>query len=128
MTTKEQKIKEIIDTQLKRWVDIGLNRLPVKIEDEMVEPNQDKTEEWRMWYPIDSRITKQEIEEFEKQVMVVANLKFSESQKGDSNGIEMLISMGILFLRIIKVMLKNLYLGLNLPRSFNYEDINYRWK
>lgn len=68
MTTKEKKIKEIIDTHLKRWVDIGLNQLPGKVEDEMAEPSQDKGEEWRIWYPIDSRVTKQEVEEFENQI------------------------------------------------------------
>jgi hypothetical protein len=64
----EQKIKDIIDTYLKKWIDIKLNKLPRRIETEMADPNQDKKEEWRIWYPIDSKVTDSEIEEFETQI------------------------------------------------------------
>ncbi|WP_199563195.1 hypothetical protein [Runella aurantiaca] len=65
---KEQKIKNIIDTYLKKWVDIELNKLPGQIETEMSDPNQDKNEEWRIWLPIDSKVTDSEIEEIEGRI------------------------------------------------------------
>lgn len=54
---KEQLIKTKIDFYLKKWVDIELNKLPGQIETEMSDPNQDKQEEWRIWFPIDSKVT-----------------------------------------------------------------------
>ncbi|MBL7813880.1 MAG: SMI1/KNR4 family protein [Saprospiraceae bacterium] len=65
---KEQKIREIIDHNLKKIVDIELNKLPINIEEEMSDPNQDKNEEWRIWYPIKSKVTDKEIEDFENQI------------------------------------------------------------
>jgi hypothetical protein len=64
----EQKIKTIIDTNLQRWIDLKLNTLPVEIETEMTDQDQHKIEGWSFWYPIDSRVTDSEIEDFEKQV------------------------------------------------------------
>jgi hypothetical protein len=60
---QDQAIKNIIDTYLKKWVDFGLNKLPEQIETEMWDPNQDKKEDWRIWFPIDSKATGIEIEE-----------------------------------------------------------------
>lgn len=65
---KEQTIKTIIDTNLKKWRDIELNKLPIYIEPEMADPNQDKKEEWRIWFPIDSKVTDSEIEEFQSRL------------------------------------------------------------
>jgi SMI1-KNR4 cell-wall len=65
---KEQTIKNIIDIYLKKWVDIELNKLPGQIEPEMADPNQDKKEEWRIWFPIDSKVTDDEIEEIEGRI------------------------------------------------------------
>ncbi len=65
---KEHTIKNIIDTYLKKWVDIELNKLPGKIESEMSDPNQDKNEEWRIWFPIDSKVTDDEINEIEGRI------------------------------------------------------------
>ena len=65
---KEKTIKNIIDTYLKKWLDIGLNKLPGQIETEMSDPSQDKKEEWRIWFPIDSKVTDDEIEEIEGQI------------------------------------------------------------
>ena len=65
---KEQTIKSIIDTYLKKWVEIELNKLPIYIEPEMADPNQDKKEEWRIWFPIDSKVTDSEIAEFESRL------------------------------------------------------------
>lgn len=65
---KEQTIKNIIDTYLTKLVDFELNNLPGQIETEMSEPNQDKTEECRIWYPIDSKVTDGEIEEIEERI------------------------------------------------------------
>ncbi|HEV8512419.1 MAG TPA: SMI1/KNR4 family protein, partial [Cyclobacteriaceae bacterium] len=65
---KEQAIRSIIDTYLKKRVDIELNKLPIQIEIEMSDPNQDKTEEWRIWHPIDSKVTDSEIEEIQDRI------------------------------------------------------------
>jgi hypothetical protein len=64
----EQKIKAIIDIYLQKWIDIELNTLPVQIEPEMTDQNQNKIEDWNFWYPINSTVTDSEIEDFEKQV------------------------------------------------------------
>ncbi|SDD89528.1 SMI1/KNR4 family protein [Pedobacter soli] len=65
---KEQLIKTKIDFYLKKWVDIELNKLPGQIETEMSDPNQNKQEEWRIWFPIDSKVTASEIEEIEGRI------------------------------------------------------------
>ena len=65
---KEQIIKSIIDTYLKKWVEIGLNKNPIQIEIEMSDPNQDMNEELYTWFPIDSKVTKSEIEEIENRI------------------------------------------------------------
>ena len=65
---KEQTIKNIIDTYLKKWVDIKLNKLPIQIEPEMSDPTQDKSEEWRIWFPIESKVTDAEILEIESRI------------------------------------------------------------
>ena len=62
---KEHTIKNIIDKYLKKRIDIKLNMAPIKIETEMSDPNQDKKEEWRIWFPIDSKVTDDEIKELE---------------------------------------------------------------
>jgi len=45
-----------------------LNRRPAKIDPLMADPNQDPTEEWRIWFPIDSKVSDNEIAEFEMQI------------------------------------------------------------
>ena len=65
---KEEVIKSIIDKYLKKWVDKGLNKLPGQIEVEMSDPNQDKKEEWRIWFPIDSKVSDNEIDEIERKI------------------------------------------------------------
>ena len=65
---KEQTIKNIVDIYLKKWVDNELNRTPIDIEPEMADPNQDKNEEWRTWFSIDSKVTDAEIEEMENRI------------------------------------------------------------
>lgn len=65
---KEQIIKNIIDTQLKWCLDKKLNMLPMHIEPEMADPSQDKSEDWKTWFPISSKVTDEEIEGFEKQI------------------------------------------------------------
>lgn len=64
----EQKIKHIINTHLKIWQELKLNKIPGQIESEMSDPNQDPTEEWRIWFPIDSKATDEEIEKVEKRI------------------------------------------------------------
>lgn len=65
---KEQTIKNIVDFYLKRCIDNELNILPIKIEPEMADPNQDKNEEWQTWLPIDSKVTDAEIDEMENRI------------------------------------------------------------
>lgn len=64
----EEQIKTIIDSYLQEWVDSKLNKLPIQIDAEMADPNQNEKEEWRFWFPIKSKITDNEIEEFEIQL------------------------------------------------------------
>ena len=61
-------IKDIIDSHLKKWGDLQMNKLPGHIEAEMADPDQDKSEEWRTWTPIDSKVTDKEIQDFEEQI------------------------------------------------------------
>ena len=60
---------ETIDKYLQKWVDLDLNKLPIrKIEDEMADPNENPRSEWKTWYPIDSKVNDLEINDFEKQI------------------------------------------------------------
>jgi hypothetical protein len=65
---KEQKIKEIIDSYLSSLVKVEANRLPGQIEVEMSDTDQDPDEEWRIWYPINSKVTNSELEDFENKI------------------------------------------------------------
>ncbi|ATL49310.1 SMI1/KNR4 family protein [Chitinophaga caeni] len=66
--TSDYTIKKVIDTYLQECIDAGINNHPGEIEIEMKAPNQDPKEEWRMWLPIDSKVTDTEIESFEVQL------------------------------------------------------------
>jgi len=44
------------------------NRRPGKIDPLMADPNQDPNEEWRIWFPIDSKVSDNEIAELEIQI------------------------------------------------------------
>jgi hypothetical protein len=59
---------DIVDKYLNYWVEAGLNKLPGKIELEMSDPNQDKNEEWRIWFPISSRVIESEFPELENKI------------------------------------------------------------
>ena len=61
-------MEEIIDENLKFWESNELNQTPSKIEKEMADPNQDKNEEWRIWNAIPSKVTDDEIKEFEELI------------------------------------------------------------
>ncbi|MBW3524790.1 SMI1/KNR4 family protein [Chryseobacterium sp. NKUCC03_KSP] len=65
---KEQTIKNIIDIYLRKWVDMGINQLPVQIETEMSDLNQDMSEEWRTWFPVNSKVTDKEINDIENRI------------------------------------------------------------
>jgi hypothetical protein len=65
---KKQTITTIVDTYLKKLIDIELNVLPGQIESEMADHSQDKEEEWRIWFPVESKVTDSEIEEFESRL------------------------------------------------------------
>lgn len=70
-------MEKIIDKYLDELISIELNKLPGEIVPEMSDPNQDKNEEWRIWNPIQSRVTDEEIEEFESRL----GYKLPESYK-----------------------------------------------
>lgn len=74
---REQTIKNIIDIYLRKWVDMGINQLPVQIETEMSDLNQDMSEEWRTWFPVNSKVTDEEIIELENRI----GYKFPEDYK-----------------------------------------------
>ncbi|MCD0475390.1 SMI1/KNR4 family protein [Flavobacterium sp. EDS] len=64
----KEKITSIIDFYLKKFVEVNGNTLPNKIEAEMADPNQNQDEEWRIWFPIASKVTDNEIKEFENRL------------------------------------------------------------
>jgi hypothetical protein len=59
-------VYKIIDKHLKAILDSGINKTPQKIQTEMSDLNQEPEEEWRIWFPIDSKVTEEEIFDFEK--------------------------------------------------------------
>lgn len=65
---KDDTIRAIIDTHLNKWIQAGINRRPGAVEPDMASPGQDPTEEWRTWFPIPSRVTHQDIADFEEQI------------------------------------------------------------
>lgn len=66
--TNSENIKRIIDAYLKRLVEHEGNVLPKKIELEMTDPNQNKNEEWEIWFPVASKVKDDEIKELENQL------------------------------------------------------------
>jgi SMI1-KNR4 cell-wall len=65
---KENRIAEIVDKHLQWLIDNQLNQLPGEIHEEMSDRNQDPSEEWRIWFPIKSKVTNDEIKEFENLI------------------------------------------------------------
>lgn len=74
---KEQLIKNIISSHLEKWVEMGANKLSTQIETEMSDINQDMSEEWRTWFPVNSKVTDEEIIELENRI----GYKFPEDYK-----------------------------------------------
>jgi hypothetical protein len=67
--SKTQTIKDIVDKHLNDWIDIELNKLPNEvIEKEMADSTQNPKDEWKTWFPIDSKVTDQEIKEYEDRI------------------------------------------------------------
>lgn len=66
--TKGATINDIIDAHLKLCVENELNKHPGEIEAEMADHTQVPEEDWRTWFPIDSKVTEADIESFEKQL------------------------------------------------------------
>ena len=65
---KEEKIKEIIDKYLDKSLSKGSNQLPGKIEKEMTDINQDLSKEWKIWLPINSTVSDEDIREIEGKI------------------------------------------------------------
>lgn len=62
----ERTIEEIVDQYLQKWADLGINMLPGDIDPAMAGPKT--AEGWTFWYPIPSRVTNEEIQDFEMQI------------------------------------------------------------
>jgi len=58
-------ITGIIDRYLQKWIDMGLNKMPVGVEPEMADTAGEDEEGYTTWYPINSTITDEEIGELE---------------------------------------------------------------
>jgi len=65
---RENIIQTIVDTHLAKWISLGINKLPKEIEKDMADPAQNPSEEWRTWFPIPSRVTDDELRDFEEQI------------------------------------------------------------
>lgn len=61
-------MEKIIDKHLQEILDSELNRLPGSIESAMAGPKQNPKEEWRIWFPIPSKVTDAEIDDFEQLI------------------------------------------------------------
>lgn len=59
---------QILEKHLKKIVSIGLNKLPISIEPEMADSTQPPDEEWRIWHPMPSKVSDDEIANFENQL------------------------------------------------------------
>jgi hypothetical protein len=59
-------VYKIIDKHLQALIDSGINKTPKKIQTEMSDPNKDPKDEWRIWLPIKSTVTDEEIFDVEK--------------------------------------------------------------
>ncbi len=58
-------MEKIIDECLQFWISEELNTQVRAVEPEMSDPNQDQRVDWKTWYPIPSKVTDEEIKEFE---------------------------------------------------------------
>jgi len=61
-------IESIIDKHLNYEIRNQLNSKPGEIHPEMHDLTQDGSEEWKIWLPIDSKVTDEEVSDFEKQI------------------------------------------------------------
>lgn len=62
----DKTIEQIIDIALQKWIDIGLNKRPGKLEPEMSAGTD--ADGWTTWFPIPSKVTDEEIQDFEQQI------------------------------------------------------------
>jgi SMI1-KNR4 cell-wall len=62
----ERTIEEIVDLYLQKWADLGINMLPREIDSAMAGPTT--ADGWTFWYPIPSKATDEEIQDFEEQI------------------------------------------------------------
>ena len=66
LTITERTIEAIIDLYLQKWAGLGINMLPQNIDPAMAGPTN--ADGWTAWYPIPSRVTDDEIRDFEEQI------------------------------------------------------------
>jgi hypothetical protein len=62
------QIQQIIDKYLQNWITLGLNYLPSKIDIEMTDINIEQKQGWIIWFPIESRISDNDVIEFENKI------------------------------------------------------------
>ncbi len=58
----------IVDYYLQKSIENKTNKRPIKIDPLMADPNQNSEEEWRTWFPIDSKITDDQILALEDKI------------------------------------------------------------
>ena len=61
-------MEKVIDKYLNDLIIHGLNKTVGDVVLEMADPNQAREEEWRIWNPIRSTVTDQEIEAFQSRI------------------------------------------------------------
>lgn len=64
----DRTIENIIDKHLDYEIRNQLNSKPGEVHLEMRDLTQDDSEEWKTWLPIDSKVTDEEISDFENQI------------------------------------------------------------
>ena len=62
----DRTIELIIDVYLQKWANLGVNMLPGEIDPAMAGPKN--ADGWTVWYPIQSRVTDDDIQDFEEQI------------------------------------------------------------
>jgi hypothetical protein len=64
----QEQIITLVDKYLQWQTEAGLNKLPMPIQPEMADSTQNPQEEWRVWFPIASQVTNEEIADHEEYI------------------------------------------------------------
>ncbi len=61
-------MEEIVNKYLNEIVSLKINAKPGEVEPEMLNDNNDNSQEWKSWYPIPSTVTDSELADLEKEL------------------------------------------------------------